>query len=352
MVHLFTPLKIREVIFKNRIFVSPMCQYMAIDGLSNNWHLVHLGSRAVGGASLIIAEATSVSPEGRISHGDVGIWNDEQVKALTPICKFITEQNCVPGIQLAHAGRKASTQLAWQRDKKLEVNQLWQTVGPSAIAFSKDYQRPKELTLNEIDIIVEQFVKAAQRSVTAGFKVIEIHMAHGYLLHEFLSPVSNHRKDIYGGSFENRMRLPLLVAEQVRKILPESLPLFVRISATDWLNEGGWNLEESIEFSKRLKTLGIDFIDCSSGGNTADAKIPIEPGYQVPFAAAIKKQAKILTGAVGLITDPQQANQIIINGDSDAVLLARELLRDPYWPLHAAKALDIKAEWPLPYQRA
>jgi 2,4-dienoyl-CoA reductase-like NADH-dependent reductase (Old Yellow Enzyme family) len=352
MTHLFTPLEIREVNFKNRIFVAPMCQYSAIDGIANNWHLVHLGSRAVGGAALIIVEATSVSPQGRISHGDLGIWNDDQQKAFASICDFISEQGSVPGIQLAHAGRKAATNLGWLRDENLEAAQAWQVLAPSAIAFTQQHRVPKELSNAEIDSVIEQFVAAAKRSLRAGFKVLEIHMAHGYLLHEFLSPLSNHRSDFYGGSLENRMRLPLCVVEQVRKIWPVSLPVFVRISATDWVAEGGWSLNDSIELSRSLKNLGVDLIDCSSGGNTVDAKIPVGPGYQVQFAEAIKREVKILTGAVGLITEAHQADEIVTSEKADAVLIARELLRDPYWPLHAAKILGVDVAWPLPYQRA
>jgi 2,4-dienoyl-CoA reductase-like NADH-dependent reductase (Old Yellow Enzyme family) len=329
-----------------------MCQYSATEGLANNWHLVHLGSRAVGGSALIIVEATSISPVGRISHGDLGIWSDEQVKAFAPICNFITEQGSIPGIQLAHAGRKASTNLAWLRDDSFDAMHSWQSLAPSAMAFSRQYQTPKELSLIEIEDIVHQFIKATERSLQAGFKLVEIHMAHGYLLHEFLSPISNHRTDMYGGSLENRMRLPLLVAEQVRKKWPASLPVFVRISATDWLETGGWTLQESVEFCKRLKILGVDFIDCSSGGNTEDVKIPLAPGYQVHFAETIKKEAKMLTGAVGLITEAKQADEIITLEKADAVLLGRELLRDPYWPLHAAKTLGVDVGWPLPYLRA
>lgn len=352
MPHLFKPLNIRELTFKNRIFVSPMCQYSAMDGVPNDWHLVHLGSRAVGGAALIIAEATSISPEGRISHGDLGIWNDVQVNSFKKICNFIHEQGGIAGIQLAHAGRKASTNLSWLRDENLEALHSWQTLAPSPIAFAEHYRVPKELSLSEIEMLIAQFVKAAERSLAAGFKVVEIHMAHGYLLHEFLSPISNKRTDIYGGPLENRMRLPLYVAEQVRKKWPSSLPVFVRISATDWLHSEGWTLQDSIEFSKKLKSLGVDLIDCSSGGNTPDAKIPIGPGYQVQFAEAIRKEASILSGAVGMITEARQANEIISTEKADVVLLARELLRDPYWPLHAAKVLGAEVEWPLPYQRA
>lgn len=351
MNNLFSPIKIRELQLKNRIFLAPMCQYMAQEGLANEWHMVHLGARAVGGASLLIFEATAISPEGRISHADLGLWNQDQLESLKPICKFITQQGCAPAIQLAHAGRKASTNIAWLRHQSHDADNSWQVLAPSAIAFSKHFQTPKEMSITEIEMVINQFVHSAELSLQAGFKVIELHMAHGYLLHEFLSPISNHRTDIYGGSLENRMRLPLCIADQVRKKWPQELPVFVRISATDW-ESNGWSLNDSVEFSRRLKNLGIDLIDCSSGGNTENAQIPVAPGYQVSFAQAIKSEAGILTGAVGLITNARQANEIISSGKADVVLLGRELLRNPYWPLDAAKELGFDLEWPLPYQRA
>lgn len=352
MSKLFSPLKIREIEFKNRIFVSPMCQYSSCDGIPNDWHLVHLGSRAVGGSGLIIAEATSVSPEGRITPDDNGIWNDKQIEAFKKITDFIKGQNCVPGIQLAHAGRKASTYTPWKGNGKIPIeNGGWQTIAPSAISFAENYPDPKELSNEEIKNVINQFKNAAERSISAGFIVIEIHMAHGYLIHEFLSPISNQRKDDYGGGLENRCRFAIEVTKAVREVIPSSFPLFVRISTTDWI-EGGWNLEESIQLVKRLKESGVDLIDCSSGGNIAHAKIPAGPGYQIPFSEKIKKEATILTGGVGFITSPVQAEQIVATGQADAVFLARELLRDPYWPLYAAKQLKEDIKWPLQYSRA
>jgi 2,4-dienoyl-CoA reductase-like NADH-dependent reductase (Old Yellow Enzyme family) len=352
MSKLFSPLKIREIEFKNRIFVSPMCQYSSCDGIPNDWHLVHLGSRAVGGSGLIIAEATSVSPEGRITPDDSGIWNDTQVEAFKKITDFIKGQNCVSGIQLAHAGRKASTFSPWKGNGEISIeNGGWQTIAPSAISFAENYPAPEELSKMEIKNVINQFKSAAERSISAGFNVIEIHMAHGYLIHEFLSPISNQRKDDYGGSLENRCRFAIEVTKAVREVIPSSFPLFVRISTTDWI-EGGWNLEESIHLVKQLKESGVDLIDCSSGGNIAQVKIPAGPGYQIPFSEKIKKEASILTGGVGFITSPVQAEQIIATGQADAVFLARELLRDPYWPLYAAKQLKEDIKWPLQYSRA
>jgi 2,4-dienoyl-CoA reductase-like NADH-dependent reductase (Old Yellow Enzyme family) len=349
---LFSTLKIREIEFKNRIFVSPMCQYSSCEGIPNDWHLVHLGSRAVGGSGLVVAEASAVSPEGRITPDDNGIWNDKQVEGFKKITDFIKGQNCVPGIQLAHAGRKASTYTPWKGNGMIPIeNGGWQTIAPSAIPFEKNYPNPKELSKEEIEKVIDQFRGAAERSIRAGFNVIEIHMAHGYLIHEFLSPVSNHRNDEYGGSLENRCRFAIEVAKAVREVTPSSFPLFVRISATDWI-EGGWNLEESIHLVKQLKEIGVDLIDCSSGGNISNAKIPAGPGYQIPFSERIKKEVNILTAGVGFITSPVQAEQIIATGQADAVFLARELLRDPYWSLHAAKQLNKDVEWSLQYSRA
>jgi 2,4-dienoyl-CoA reductase-like NADH-dependent reductase (Old Yellow Enzyme family) len=349
---LFSPLTLREVTFRNRIFVSPMCQYSAVDGLPNDWHLVHLGSRAVGGAALVIAEATAVSPEGRISPDDTGLWNDEQMAAFKNITAFITKEGAVPGVQLAHAGRKASMDLPGGSSQFLRPGEGgWEVVAPSAIPFSADFAMPHALSIPEIDTLVQKFADAATRALNAGFKVIEIHAAHGYLLHEFLSPRTNHREDEYGGSLEGRMKFPLRVARAVRDAIPDSLPVFVRISATDWIEEG-WNLAQSITFCKELFNMGIDFIDCSSGGQVPDAKMPIGPGYQVPFASAIRKEVGIATGAVGLITNVGQAEQILENGEADAILLGRAFLRDPYWPLHAAKELGVNVEWPNQYLRA
>jgi 2,4-dienoyl-CoA reductase-like NADH-dependent reductase (Old Yellow Enzyme family) len=349
---LFSTLRIRGVEFRNRIFVSPMCQYSATDGVPNDWLVVHLGSRAVGGAGLVIVEATGVTAEGRISPGDLGIWNDTQVEAFKRITSFITAQGSVPGIQLAHAGRKASTPLQWLGERSLgPAEGGWQPVAPSPIPFGDGYTTPQELTKPEVTELVARFAEAAERARVAGFKVIEIHMAHGYLLHEFLSPLTNQRRDEFGGDLEGRMKFPLQVARAVRKAWPSDYPLFVRISATDWA-DGGWDLAQSIEFSKRLKELGVDLIDCSSGGNVRTAKIPVGPGYQVPFASAIRKEANIATAAVGLITEPQQAEDILQRGDADVIVMARTFLRDPYWPLHAAHELSVDVPWPVQYLRA
>jgi 2,4-dienoyl-CoA reductase-like NADH-dependent reductase (Old Yellow Enzyme family) len=349
---LFSPFTLRGMTFKNRIFVSPMCQYSSMDGMPSAWHLVHLGSRAVGGASCVIQEATAVTPEGRISPADAGIWNDEQVAAYRPITQFIKGNGAVPGVQIAHAGRKASMSAPWDGDQLLKPEQGgWPVVGPSAIPFNEKYATPRVLTKDDISAVIAAFVKAAERSLAAGFEVIEIHAAHGYLLHEFLSPLSNQRTDEYGGSLDNRLRLTLDVADAVRKFWPQNLPVLVRISASDWV-EGGWDIQQSIILSGKLKDIGIDLIDASSGGNTAHAKIPVGPNYQVPFAESIRREAKIPTGAVGMITDAKQAEQIIVSGQADVVLLARELLRDPYWPLHAAQALGVDLAWPKQYDRA
>jgi 2,4-dienoyl-CoA reductase-like NADH-dependent reductase (Old Yellow Enzyme family) len=349
--NLFSSYRIREVEFRNRVFVSPMCQYSSVDGLPNAWHQVHLGSRAVGGAGLVMAEATAVSAVGRISPGDTGIWSEEHRRAFEPIASFIKSQGAAPGIQLAHAGRKASTDVPWRGGKPLGMEQGgWQTLAPSAVAFG-NYTTPREMTHEDIKAVISEFADAARRSLEAGFEVAELHMAHGYLLHEFLSPLSNLREDEYGGNFDARVLFPLQVAEAVRGVWPERLPLFVRISATDWA-EGGWDLQQSIEFSRLLKTRGVDLIDCSSGALVPGVKIPVGPGYQVPFAAAIRKEASIATGAVGMITEALQAEHIISSGDADVVFLARAMLRDPYWTLHAAKELGAEAPWPVQYDRA
>ena len=349
---LFSPLRLREIEFRNRVFVSPMCQYSCTDGLASPWHLVHLGSRAVGGASLVIAEAAAVVPEGRISPHDLGIWSAKHGAALQPIAAFLRAQGAVAGIQLAHAGRKASTARPWQGGGAVAVSDGgWQPVAPSPLAFSERYHTPRELSVSEIQALPGQFVAAAEHALAAGFEVIELHAAHGYLLHEFLSPLSNHRTDAYGGSFEARVSAPLAIVRALREAVPDPLPLFVRISATDWV-EGGWDLEQSIAFSKLLKAAGVDFIDTSSGGLAANQKIQLGPGYQVPFAAAIKRDAEIATGAVGLITEPQQAEEIVASGQADAVLLARAFLRDPYWTRHAALALGAESPWPIQYARA
>jgi 2,4-dienoyl-CoA reductase-like NADH-dependent reductase (Old Yellow Enzyme family) len=332
--------------------MSPMCQYSCVDGMPTEWHLVHLGSRAVGGVGLVMVEATAVSPEGRISPGDTGIWNDEQAKAFAPIVRFVRSQGPVAGIQLAHAGRKASTAAPWAGGKAVAPGEGgWEPLAPSALAFSPDYPQPREMHESDIKKVIDDFKAAALRSVDAGFQVIELHMAHGYLLHEFLSPLTNQRADAYGGDLENRMLLPLEVARAVRGVLPEDMPLIVRISATDWV-EGGWDLEQSIELCKRLKSEGIDMIDCSSGGTVPDAKIPAGPGYQIPFAEEIRKRVGIPTAAVGFIVQPFQAESILTTGQADAVMLARELLRFPYWAFHAARELGVKVQVPNQYQRA
>ncbi len=353
MSHLFDSLTIRNQTFANRVFVSPMCEYSSDDGFANDWHLVHLGGRAVGGAGLVLTEATAVTPEGRISPQDLGIWKDEHIDFLSRIVRFIHAQGSVAGMQLAHAGRKASTYRPWSGNGAIPLaDGGWSEVlAPSAAAFADNYPLPQELTLDGIARVTAAFVDAARRAHQAGFRVIEIHAAHGYLLHEFLSPLSNQRQDQYGGSFENRTRCLREVVKAVRRVWPEEAPLFVRISATDWV-EGGWDLEQSVELARQLKSLGVDFIDCSSGGNAAQAKIPIGPGYQAPFAERIRRDAGILTGAVGLITEPLQAEQIVATGQADAVLLARELLRDPYFPLRAAGELGQDIGWPAQYLRA
>jgi 2,4-dienoyl-CoA reductase-like NADH-dependent reductase (Old Yellow Enzyme family) len=352
MSQLFSTLKLRELTVRNRIFVSPMCQYSSIDGLPTDWHMVHLGSRAVGGAGLVMVEATAVSPEGRISPDDSGIWSDAHAEAFVPIARFIREQGAVAGIQLAHAGRKASTNRPWLGGGPLgPENRGWQPLAPSPLPFTPEHPIPREVTAADLDAIRWQFVDGAKRAKAAGFQVIEIHMAHGYLLHQFLSPISNHRTDEYGGSLQNRMRFPLSVAGAVRESWPKDLPVFVRISATDWV-EGGWDLEQSVELCRRLKDVGIDLIDCSSGGTVHNAVIPLGPGYQTPFATTIKKDVGIPTGTVGFITDPAQAEHIIATGLADAVAFAREMLRNPYWPMHAAKALKVDIPWPVQYLRA
>ena len=330
-----------------------MCQYSSQDGFATDWHLVHLGSRAQGGAGLVTLEAAAVSPEGRISPGDLGIWKDEHIPSLRRIAEFVHSQGARAGMQLAHAGRKASTASPFEgHGLVLPADGGWQPVAPSAIAFAPtDYALPAALDFAGIAAVVEAFRNAARRAFDAGFDFVEVHAAHGYLLHEFFSPLSNLRTDNYGGSFLNRIRLVLDVVDAVRSVWPERLPLFVRISATDWA-EGGWNPDESVEFARRLRDRGVDLMDCSSGGNVADAKIPVAPGYQVGFAARIRREAGIATAAVGLITEPAQANAIIAEGQADLVFLARAMLRDPYWPLHAAAALGETVSWPKQYLRA
>jgi len=347
---LFQPLSLRSVTLPNRIVVSPMCEYSSDDGFANDWHVIHLGARAVGGAGLVMTEATAVTPEGRISPQDLGIWRDAHVDALARITRFVRSQRRASGIQLAHAGRKGSTKRPWDGVGALG-HDGWQPVGPTDDPFADGYPVPRALDAHAIAAIVAAFADAARRAVAAGFDVVEVHAAHGYLLHEFMSPLSNTRDDAYGGSFHNRIRLCLEVVDAVRAVWPEQLPVLVRISATDWV-DGGWDIEQSIELARGLKTRGVDLIDCSSGGNVATARIPIGPGYQVPFAERIRREADIPTGAVGLITEAAQANHIISEGQADCVLLARELLRDPYWPLHAARELGVAIDWPAQYLRA
>jgi 2,4-dienoyl-CoA reductase-like NADH-dependent reductase (Old Yellow Enzyme family) len=349
---LFRPLTLRSLHFRNRIVVSPMCQYSSHDGFATDWHLVHLGSRAVGGAALVFSEATAVEARGRISPDDLGIYRDEHIEMLSRITRFIKEQGTLAGIQLAHAGRKASTYRPWSGKGEVPVTQGgWETIAPSEERFSPDYPLPKALTQQEIGDIVHSFQQGARRALQAGFQVIEIHGAHGYLLHEFLSPLSNHRTDEYGGPLSNRMRFLCEVVDAIREVLPVELPLFVRLSATDWI-EGGLTGEDTVEIARKLKQHGVDLIDASTGGNISSANIPLSPGYQVPFANDIRRETGIATGAVGLITDPQQANAIIEQGQADLILLARELLRDPYWPLHAARALGHAIAIPSQYLRA
>ncbi|MBE9008445.1 NADPH dehydrogenase NamA [Fortiea sp. LEGE XX443] len=353
MAHLFEAFKIREITFRNRIVVSPMCQYSSTNGYTNDWHLVHLASRAVGGASLVFTEAAAVEPRGRISPQDLGIWSDEHIEGLAKIVELIHHFGAVAGIQLAHAGRKASTAKPSRGGKALDESQEgWRPiVSSSAIAFSKESPVPEALSIAGIQQIIQDFIAATQRSLQAGFKVIEIHAAHGYLLHQFLSPLANQRQDDYGGSFENRTRLLLEVIAAVRQVWPEAYPLFVRLSATDWRDKG-WDIEQSVALSDKLKSLGVDLIDCSSGGIIPGINIPIKPGYQTQFAERIRREANIPTGAVGLITSPEQADQIIQTEVADLVLLGRELLRNPYWPHLAAKELGHEKLWPVQYDRA
>lgn len=349
---LFTPLQLRSVSFDNRIGVSPMCQYFSEDGFANDWHMVHLGSRAQGGPGLVLLEASAVVPEGRISIADLGIWKDEHVPALAQIVRFVHSQGVRAGIQLAHAGRKGSMSQPFVEERLLGADEGgWEPVAPSAVAFSDSYAVPKALDKAGIGAVVDGFRQAARRALKAGFDLVEIHAAHGYLIHEFLSPLSNQRTDEYGGSFENRSRLALEIVDAVRAEWPLHLPLFVRISATDWM-EGGWNADESVSLARLFREHGVDLVDVSTGGLVPHAKIPAAPGFQVEFAARIRHEAGIATAAVGLITEPEQANAVIAEGQADLVFLARALLRDPYWPVHAAAALGETASWPDPYLRA
>jgi 2,4-dienoyl-CoA reductase-like NADH-dependent reductase (Old Yellow Enzyme family) len=352
-VDLLSPLTIRGVTLRNRVVMSPMCQYCAHEGFADDWHLVHIGSRAVGGASLVMVEATAVTRDGRITPSDLGIWDDEHIEPLARIARFVPTQGAVPGIQLAHAGRKASCRVPWEGGARLKTPAEggWTVVGPSPIPFNDDDPPPVPLDREGIDGIVAAFEDAARRALAAGFRVIEIHSAHGYLLHEFLSPLSNRRTDEYGGSLENRMRLVLRVAKALRTLIPDEMPLFVRISATDWA-EGGWDVDQSVVLAKRLKELGVDLVDASSGALVPKVRIPLGPGYQVPFARRIRHEAGLMTAAVGQITDVEQANRIITEGDADLVFLARELLREPYWAMKAYRALGGEPPWPVQYGHA
>jgi 2,4-dienoyl-CoA reductase-like NADH-dependent reductase (Old Yellow Enzyme family) len=349
---LFAPLSIRGVTLRNRIAVSPMCEYSSEEGFANDWHLVHLGSRSVGGAGLVLTEAAAVEARGRISPADLGIWTHQHIEPLARITRFVKLQGGVPGIQLAHAGRKASTDAPWRGGKPLSLEEEgWEIVGPSALPFDEGYATPGELTIAGIRAIQDAFVAAAKRSLDAGFHIVELHCAHGYLAHEFLSPLSNHRKDAYGGSFENRTRFVLELVDEVRAVWPERLPLFLRISATDYV-EGGWNVDESVELARIVRGRGVDLVDCSSGGNVAGVAIPLKPGYQVPFAERIRREAGVMTGAVGMITEAEQADTIVKEGSADIVLLAREFLREPYWAIKAANELGIPVGVPDQYARA
>lgn len=352
MSKLFSNLSIRNLTLKNRIIMSPMCQYSAHDGFATDWHFVHYASRAIGGVAAVIQEATAVCPEGRISYGDLGIWKDEHISKLKEIVKVIEENGSIPGIQLAHAGRKASCELGWIGGEQIkEGENSWQTVAPSPIPFYETDNTPAELTEVEIEKIIYDFALAAQRSITAGYKIIEIHAAHGYLIHQFLSPLTNQRKDQYGCTFENRIRLLIKIVDAVGLLLDESHSLWVRISATDWV-DNGWNPEESTQLASLLKDKGVDVIDVSSGGNLPHVKIPVGKNYQVPFAKEIKSRTGILTGAVGLITEANQAEEILQKEEADLIFIGRELLRDPYFALHAAKSLGDDLKWPLQYERA
>jgi 2,4-dienoyl-CoA reductase-like NADH-dependent reductase (Old Yellow Enzyme family) len=353
MSHLFDPLVLGSIELRNRVFVSPMCQYSCeTDGLAAPWHLVHLGRFAVGGAALVFTEATAVTPEGRISPHDLGLWSDAHVASLAPIAEFIAAQGAVPGIQLAHAGRKGSTNVPWRGGAKVDIAEGgWKPLAPSAVAFSPTYPEPDALDATGIAAVIEAFVVAAKRARQAGFKVIELHFAHGYLVHQFLSPLSNRRDDAWGGDFHGRARLALAIASAVREVWPVGLPLFVRISATDWA-DGGWDRPQSVRLAAALRERGVDLVDCSSGGLVPGVKIPLGPGYQVPFARAVRREAGVAAGAVGLITEAAQADAIITSGDADAVLLARAMLNDPNWALHAARALGRDVAWPVQYERA
>jgi 2,4-dienoyl-CoA reductase-like NADH-dependent reductase (Old Yellow Enzyme family) len=354
--HLFAPLKLRSLTIPNRIAVSPMCEYSSIDGFANDWHFVHLGSRAIGGATLVITEANAISPEGRITPSDLGIWKDEHIPGLKRITDFLHQHGSYAGTQLAHAGRKATMSVPWEKVRTIPASEGgWQPVAPSAIRFDEPYPLPTALDRAGMDKVVADFIAATHRALAAGFDIVEVHAAHGYLLHQFLSPLSNHRTDEYGGTLENRVRFPLEVIRAVRSTWPQHLPVFVRISATDWAPESlgaSWDLPQSVAFAKLIKQEGVDLIDISTGGNHPAQQIPVGPGYQVHHAETIRREANIPTGSVGMITEPAQADQIIRTGQADLVLLARELLRTPYWPLHAAEVLHQQTPWPVQYARA
>jgi 2,4-dienoyl-CoA reductase-like NADH-dependent reductase (Old Yellow Enzyme family) len=352
MPHLFSELRLRGVTLPNRIGVSPMCQYSSVDGLANDWHFAHLAARAVGGAGLVFTEAAAVTPEGRISPEDLGVWSEKHFEPLARIARFIDGQGAAAGIQLAHAGRKGSTYRPWSGHGAVpEAKGGWRPLAPSALPFSDSYAKPEALDAEGIAAVTQAFVTAARRAYAAGFRVVEIHAAHGYLFHEFLSPLSNRRADAYGGAFENRTRFLREAVTAVRAALPDACPLFVRISATDW-TEGGWDVEQSVELARQLKSLGVDVVDCSSGGNVEKAAIPVGAGYQLPLARRVREGAGVATAAVGMITEPAQADQIIRNGEADLALLARALLREPYWPLRAARELGAAVSWPAQYLRA
>ena len=351
--HLFEPLSIKSITLRNRVGVSPMCQYSSEDGMATDWHLVHLGSRAVGGAALVIAEATAVSPEGRISPGDAGLWAEKHIEPLARINRFVKQHGAVPGIQLAHAGRKASAARPWEGGAHLADNAGgWPTIAPNALAFGGDLPKvPRAMTEADIERVKKAFAETAARALAAGNEWLELHSAHGYLSHEFLSPLSNQRTDRYGGAFENRIRFLIETTRAVRVVWPDKFPLAVRLSCTDWV-PGGWDIDQSVELARRLKAEGVDLVDCSSGGMVPDAKIPIAPCFQVPFAERIRREADIATAAVGFITKPAEADEIVRSGKADLVLLARELLRDPYWPARAARTLDHGDKLPVPVQYA
>lgn len=349
---LFSPISVKNLVLKNRIIVPPMCQYAATDGFANHWHLVHLGSRAVGGAAVVIQEATAIAPEGRITYGDLGIWKDEHIPMLKTMVDFIHQNGCIAAIQLAHAGRKGSCEKPWLGGKQLKAGEnSWQTVSSSPLPFFESDAPPHELTIAEIKNVVAQFKQSAQRAIAAGYQILEIHAAHGYLIHQFLSPLTNQRKDEYGGNFENRTKLLLEIIDAVNTILTPEISLWVRISATDWI-EGGWDIDQSVALVKILKTKNIDVIDTSSGGNIPGVKIPAERNYQVPFAKKIKEATGIITGAVGFIIDAEQAENILQNDEADLILIGREILRNPYFPLQAAEILKEETPWPLHYLRA